>query len=156
MICPFCSYEDTRVLESRMSPEKACIRRRRECENCQQRFTTYERVEISPVLIIKKNKTKEDYSREKLIKSIQGACLKCGVTKDSICEIAARIEFEIFLPGKKEVASAYIGEKVLTYLKPVNEIAYIRYLSVFKHFETIEELYKEIKNFQKELTELGV
>jgi len=151
MICPFCSHEDTKVLESRMSSEKACIRRRRECENCQQRFTTYERVEIHPVIVIKKNKSKEEYSREKIIKSIANSCVKCEIEQEIIEEIAARIEFGISLPGKKEITSAYIGEKVLEYLKPVNEMAYLRYLSVFKKFKTIEELYKELNNSEKTL-----
>ncbi len=156
MICPFCSYEDTRVLESRMSPEKACVRRRRECENCQQRFTTYERVEVAPVMVIKRNKTKEEYSREKLIKSITGACMKCKVEHENILEIAVRIEFDIFLPGKKEITSGYIGEKVLDYLKPVNEMAYLRYLSVFKSFITTEELYKEINSAGKIYADIGI
>ena len=147
MICPFCSNEDTKVLESRMSSEKACIRRRRECEHCQQRFTTYERVEISPIMVIKKNKSKEEYSREKIIKSIANSCAKDEIEQEIIQEIAARIEFGISLPEKKEITTTYIGEKVLEYLKPVNEIAYLRYLTVFKKFETIEKLYKEIKKF---------
>lgn len=151
MICPFCNHEDTKVLESRMSSEKACIRRRRECENCQQRFTTYERVEISPIMVIKKNKSKEEYSREKIIKSISNACVKYEIEQEIIQEIAARIEFGISILGKKEITSAYIGEKILEYLKPVNEIAYLRYLSVFKKFETIEELYKEINLSEKTL-----
>jgi len=154
MICPFCGYEDTRVLESRMSTEKACMRRRRECENCQQRFTTYERVETTPVMVVKKNKTKEEYSRAKLVKSITGACMKCGIEEQTIMEIAARIEFDIFLPNKKEVTSLYIGEKVLNYLKPVNEIAYLRYLSVFQNFETIQELLEELKNYEKILADV--
>ncbi|OGH95727.1 MAG: transcriptional regulator NrdR [Candidatus Melainabacteria bacterium GWA2_34_9] len=152
MICPFCSHEDTKVLESRMSSEKACIRRRRECENCQQRFTTYERVEISPVMVIKKNKAKEEYSREKIIKSISNSCVKYEIEQEIIQEISARIEFGISLLGKKEITSAYIGEKILEYLKPVNEIAYLRYLTVFKKFETIEDLYKEINLSGKTLT----
>ena len=151
MICPFCNHEDTKVLESRMSSEKACIRRRRECENCQQRFTTYERVEISPIMVIKKNKSKEEYSREKIIKSISNACVKYEIEQEIIQEIAARIEFGISILGKKEITGAYIGEKILEYLRPVNEIAYLRYLSVFKKFETIEELYKEINVAEKTL-----
>ena len=151
MICPFCNHEDTKVLESRMSSEKACIRRRRECENCQQRFTTYERVEISPIMVIKKNKSKEEYSREKIIKSISNACVKYEIEQEIIQEIAARIEFGISILGKKEITGAYIGEKILEYLRPVNEIAYLRYLSVFKKFETIEELYKEINLAEKTL-----
>jgi len=152
MICPYCNNDDTKVLESRASSEKACIRRRRECENCQQRFTTYERVEISPVMVIKKNKAKEEYSREKIIKSISNSCVKYEIEQETIQEIAARIEFEISLLGKKEITSTYIGEKILEYLKPSSEIAYLRYLSVFKKFKTIEELYKEINHSGKTLT----
>jgi len=149
MICPFCGNENTKVLESRAPSEKTSIRRRRECENCQQRFTTYERVEISPVIVVKKNKSKEQYSREKIIKSISNSFVKYEIEQEIIQEIAARIEFEILLPVKKEISSDYIGEKILKYLKPVNEIAYLRYLSVFKKFKTIEELYREIKNSER-------
>jgi len=132
-----------------MSSEKACIRRRRECENCRERFTTYERVEVPPVMVVKKNKTKEEYSRKKLMDSIINSFVKDEINKELVQEIAARIEFETSLLGKKEVASAYIGEKVLLYLKPANEMAYLRYLSAFKKFETIEEIYKEINSFEK-------
>ena len=149
MICPYCSNEDTKVLESRMSSEKACIRRRRECENCRERFTTYERVEVAPVIVIKKNKTKEEYSREKIIKSIMNSSVKCGLEPEIIQETASRIEFGISLAGKKEITSVYIAEKVLEYLKPVNEPAYIRYLLAFKQIKTIEELYKEVNNSGK-------
>lgn len=149
MICPFCSHEDTKVLESRMSSEKACIRRRRECEHCRQRFTTYERVEVSPVIVIKNDKTKEEYSREKLIKSIANSFVKKEISRDIIQEIALRIEFEFSLQGKKEVLSTYLGEKVLEYLRPTNEMAYLRYLSVFKKIETMEELCKEVNKAEK-------
>ncbi len=149
MICPFCNNDDTKVLESRASAEKSCIRRRRECENCQQRFTTYERVEISPIIVIKKNKSKQEYSREKIIKSLADSCKKYKIENELLQEIASRIEFGISLLGKKEVTSSYIGEKILEYLKPIDEIAYLRYLSMFKKFETIEDLYKEINKSEK-------
>lgn len=155
MICPFCSHEDTKVLESRMSSDKACVRRRRECENCLQRFTTYERIEIAPLMVIKKNKAKEEYSRDKIINSIASSYVKYETNQEIIHEIVSRIELGISLIGKKEVTSTYIGEKVLEYLKPVNEIAYLRYLSVFKKFETIEELYKEANDSEKSLVFLN-
>ena len=145
MICPYCGHEDTKVLESRMSAEKTSVRRRRMCENCRERFTTYERFEINPIIVIKKNKSKQDFSREKIIGSIKAACPKSGPEEGIIQEIAARVEFEISMNGKKEITSNYIGEKVLQYLKPVNEIAYLRYLSVFKEIESVSELYKEYK-----------
>lgn len=145
MICPYCRNENTKVLESRTSSEKTSVRRRRECENCRERFTTYEKFEINPVMVIKKNKSKEEFSRGKIIESIAASCMKSGTADEIIQEIAARIEFEISLPGKKEITSNYIGEKVLQYLKPINETAYLRYLSVFKNFETINELCREVR-----------
>lgn len=152
MICPYCSHEDTKVLESRMSSEKASIRRRRECGNCRQRFTTYERLEINPVQVLKKNKTKDEYSREKILNSIVNSFAKEDSQHEKAKEIASRIELEITLAGKKEITSTYIGEKILQYLKPVNEMAYLRYLSIFKNLKTLEDLYKEIKNSEKALS----
>ena len=146
MICPFCSCENTRVLESRLSNEKSSIRRRRECENCEKRFTTYERVENYSILVIKKDRTKEKFSGEKLLKSISQACIKTGVSDILIGKIVESIESEIFMTGKKEVTSALVGEKVIKHLKDTSEIAYLRYLSVFKEYKNIEELFNELKN----------
>ena len=153
MICPYCRNENTKVLESRMSSERTSIRRRRECENCRERFTTYERIEANPIIVIKKNKTKEEYSREKIIKSMEKAFCKKQAESSIFQEIAARVEFEISLLNKKEISSNYIGEKVLGYLKPVDELAYFRYLSTFKNFDSLEDLYrKEYKLEQEELS----
>ena len=145
MICPFCSYENTRVLESRPSSEKTSIRRRRECENCHKRFTTYERVGNCSLCVIKKDGTKEKFCREKLLKSISDVCLKTSVNIKIIERIAENIEFEISFYGKKEITTYFIGEKVLEQLEDINEIAHLRYLSAFKTYKNLDELLNEIK-----------
>lgn len=145
MICPFCSCDNTRVLESRLSSEKTSIRRRRECEKCEKRFTTYERFENNFIKIIKKNKTKERFSKEKLAKSITEASKKTNLSAIMIDKIVESIESELLMLDKKDVNSALIGEKVLYHLKDTNEIAYFRYLSAFKEFININELLDEMK-----------
>lgn len=145
MICPFCREENTRVLESRLSNEKTSMRRRRTCESCHRRFTTYERVENCSLIVIKKNKSREKFSAKKLSKSISNACLKTTVSEKMVQKLAENIEYEISLNDKKEVSSAYIGEKVLNALEITNEIAYLRYLSIFREYKNIDELFKEIR-----------
>ncbi|HSA05902.1 MAG TPA: transcriptional regulator NrdR [Candidatus Gastranaerophilales bacterium] len=149
MNCPFCSYDKTKVLESRLSCEKTSIRRRRECELCLKRFTTYERVENSSLIVIKKDMTKEKFLREKVLKSMSDACIKLHVSPNLLEKIADCIESEISINGKKEITSNYLGEKVLYYLKDINEIAYLRYLSAFREYRTIDELVNEIKVLSK-------
>ncbi len=149
MICPFCSYESTRVLESRLSCEKASIRRRRECESCIKRFTTYERVENCAITVVKKDKTKEKFCRKKLVKSISDACKKTAVSNIMIDKITESVESEVVMTGKKEVSSSFIGEKVLNHLADINEIAHLRYLSAFKQYRSLEELIEEIKTSSK-------
>ncbi|MDD3150251.1 MAG: transcriptional regulator NrdR [Candidatus Gastranaerophilales bacterium] len=146
MLCPYCGYDNTKVLESRFSCEKNNIRRRRECENCKQRFTTYEKIELTPLNVIKKNGSKEVYSREKLIKSINIACNKCGIKPQIIQEIADRLELEFSFSSKKEVHSRFIGQKVLSILENINKIAYIRYLSVFEEFSREEQFFEKLQN----------
>ncbi len=149
MICPFCSHENTRVLESRLSCEKSSIRRRRECDDCHRRFTTYERVENSSIMVIKKDKTKEKFCREKLVKSIADACKKNHVNSIMINKIAECVESEILMNAKKEVNSSFIGEKVLHYLKDINEVAHLRYLSAFRQYTNIEKLLEELRTSPK-------
>lgn len=150
MLCPYCGYENSKVLESRTTAEKSSIRRRRECEKCQQRFTTYEKIEFTPLLVLKRNGSREDYSREKLFNSIINACSKCDIHAEIIDGIIN--EFETSMSGKREVSSIYIGEKILEELKGLNDIAYIRYLTVFKQIKTLDELQQEIKCLTKKAT----
>ena len=152
MLCPFCGFESSKVLESRSTSERTSIRRRRECENCQKRFTTYEKIELIPLLVIKKNGSREEYSRDKLINSVLKACNKCEVDVQTIQEIINNIELEISISGKKEVNTVFLGENILEFLKDLNEVAYIRYLSVFKEFKTINEFVNELNTLNKQAT----
>lgn len=150
MLCPFCGYESSKVLESRTTAEKTSIRRRRECESCQKRFTTYEKIELVPLLIVKKNNIKEEFSREKLFDSINKACNKCEIERKIIDDIIDSIELELSMSGKKEIPSSFIGHKILESLKNLNEIAYARYLSVFREFKSIDEFVQEIQSINKD------
>lgn len=149
MICPFCSKESTRVLESRLSCEKSSIRRRRHCDSCVRRFTTYERVENASVMVVKKDKTKQKFSREKLLASIMNASKKTATSEIMMDKIAECVESELLRTDKKEISSSLIGEKVLHYLKDINEMAYLRYLTAFKHYSGIDELFEELRTSSK-------
>jgi len=150
MLCPYCENENSRVLESRTTAEKSCIRRRRECEKCLQRFTTYEKIEFAPLTVLKKNGAREEYSREKLLSSIINSANKCEVNIEHIELMIDKIELDFSIAGKREVTSLLLGEKVLDKLKAINEIAYIRYLSAFKRLKNLEELMNEINCLTKE------
>jgi len=145
MLCPFCGNENTKVLESRQSREKTSIRRRRECEDCLKRFTTFERFEVYSLMVVKKDRTKEKFSREKILKSISNACIKTHVSPHLIEKIAESIEVEASKANRKEISTGFIGKKVLSHLKDINEIAYLRYLSIFKGYTNLEELLNEMK-----------
>jgi len=151
MLCPFCGHESSKVLESRSTAEKSSIRRRRECESCQKRFTTYEKIEFFPLIIIKKNGSREEYSRNKLFTSINTACNKCDIDIDYIEDLIDNIELEFSISSKREISSFYLGKKVLEELKKIDMVAYIRYVSVFKQFTSIEDFENEIKKFDRQL-----
>lgn len=144
MQCPFCGFENSRVLESRGTGEKAAIRRRRECENCRKRFTTYEKIEIMPVLIKKKNGAREEYSRKKLFSSIINACNKCDISISKMDEIIDGIELEMSLSSKREFEADIMGQRILDALKPLSEVAYLRYMSVFNKFQSLKDFKNEI------------
>jgi len=152
MLCPYCNHESSKVLESRSTGEKSSIRRRRECENCQRRFTTYEKIEFFPLTIIKKNGLREEYSRNKLIKSINLACSKCNIKTGIIEDLADNLELELYMLSKREISSFYLGEKILEELKKIDTVAYIRYASVFRQFKNIEDFLTEIRNFDIQLS----
>lgn len=152
MLCPFCGNESSKVLESRSTAEKASIRRRRECESCQKRFTTYEKIELFPLTIIKKDGLKEEYSRTKLYKSIKIACNKCNIENESIENIIDTLEQEFSFSAKREISSFYLGKRVLEELFHINAVAYLRYLSVFNEFSNIDDFKKEINSYNKQLS----
>lgn len=143
MLCPFCSFETTKVLESRSSSDRKSTRRRRECERCNKRFTTYERLESTPATIIKKDGLKEDYSVEKLTHSIKKACYKSSITIDKVYKIINDIESELTSIGKKEVTSNLLGSLVLNELKMIDKVAYIRYACIYNEYKNIEDFINE-------------
>lgn len=146
MICPFCSHEKTSVLETRdTSPE--ATRRRRECQSCGRRFTTYERLELTNVIVEKKSGERESFSRDKLIESISIACQKRPVSKRRIEELVNNVEAEIRDAKDRVVESTVIGEMVMDRLRSLDRVAYIRFASVYKEFE-------DVSNFEKVLRTL--
>lgn len=137
MICPFCSHETTRVLETRETAPDV-TRRRRECKNCEERFTTYERVELTNVMVEKKSGEREAFSREKLIESISIACQKRPVTDRRVEEIVNNIEAKVREENRKVIPSRHIGELVMDQLRNEDRVAYVRFASVYKEFEDVE------------------
>lgn len=145
MHCAKCGAADTSVIDSRETENGAAIRRRRECNKCSNRFTTYERVDAANFIVVKKNGTREPYNRDKVEKSIWVACQKRPVRQDQVEDVVNKIEEE--LRGNKEVDSRKIGSLIMKYLKNLDDVAYIRYASVYREF-------KDISSFQKEVMRL--
>ena len=147
MKCPFCGYADSKVIDSRPAEDGTTIRRRRECLECQKRFTTYEVVERTPLVVIKRNGSRESFDRVKIINGIVRACEKRPVTLAQIEKIADDIEQEMRGRLESEVQSERVGELVMNRLKALDEVAYVRFASVYRSF-------KDINNFMDELTKL--
>lgn len=145
MKCLFCQNTSTEVIETRVSENRSTIRRRRSCSDCQKRFTTYERVEEVPILVIKHDKRRERFERKKLMQGIVKAVGKTTVTGEQVEDIVNTIEQSIIHKGKSEIESQKIGEMVATMLKKIDKVAYIRFASVFKKFVDLEEFEKELK-----------
>jgi transcriptional repressor NrdR len=145
MKCPFCGNVDTEVVETRVAEEGASLRRRRECAKCKKRFTTYERVNKLPIVVIKRDGRRELYDREKLKASLIKPCEKTTVSLDQLDEILDSIESELRKQESAEVESKLIGDLVASRLKKINKVAYIRFASVFKRFVEVEEFERELK-----------
>lgn len=154
MDCPYCSSKDTRVLESRSTEDNKSIRRRRECGDCTKRFTTYERVEFTPIIVAKNSGSKEVYSRDKLVASIVRSCSKSQLTALMIDKIVDRVESQMYKSNRREINSSVLGNLVLEQLKSSDSTAYLRYASIFKKFESISEFIDEIKGLEDNL--LGI
>ncbi|MEO0097679.1 MAG: transcriptional regulator NrdR [candidate division WOR-3 bacterium] len=150
MRCPNCNIDNDRVIDSRPVLNGEAIRRRRECLNCGQRFTTFEYIEQIPLMVIKSDGRREPYNREKLIKGIVLACRKRPISQEKIQEIVNLIEKEMIDNNQLEVESKYLGERILDYLKKIDEVAYVRFASVYKNFQNIDEFIREIKKIKKE------
>ena len=145
MKCPYCNNPDTRVIDSRPADEGNSIRRRRSCDECGKRFTTYEKVETIPLSIIKKDNTREQYDRAKIEAGVLRACYKHPVSVDEIKMTIDRIETEIFSRESKEIPSSTVGEIVMEHLKTLDAVAYVRFASVYREFKDVNTFMAELK-----------
>lgn len=145
MKCPFCGHENTRVIDSRPAEENNSIRRRRVCDECDKRFTTYEKVETIPLIIIKKDNNRETYDRSKIEAGVLRACHKRPISAGQIEKLVDEVETEVFKLEEKEVSSEIIGEYVMEKLKKLDMVAYVRFASVYREFKDINTFMDELK-----------
>jgi transcriptional repressor NrdR len=143
--CPFCGKENTKVIDSRPADDNSSIRRRRQCDVCGKRFTTYEKVETIPLIVIKKDDNREPYDREKIQGGIIRSCHKRPVSANQISEMIEDIENQIFNMEEKEIDSSIIGELVMDKLRDVDQVAYVRFASVYREFKDVNTFMHEIK-----------
>ena len=155
MKCPFCGHPDSKVLESRSIEDMTAIRRRRECPECGKRFTTYERVEVSPVLVVKKDGRRETFDRKKILAGMIKACEKRPVSMETLEEAAAQVEAQVRSGGKNEVTSREIGELVVEKLREIDEVAYVRFASVYKEFADLRRFTEEVERILREKERSG-
>jgi transcriptional repressor NrdR len=146
MKCPFCGFADTKVIDSRLGKEGNNIRRRRECFDCERRFTTYERIEETLPLVVKKDGRREAFDRNKIIAGMQRACEKRPVSIATIEKMVDRLELSLQESGEKEIESSRIGEAVMEALHELDEVAYVRFASVYRQFKDINEFMSELKD----------
>jgi transcriptional repressor NrdR len=149
MECPYCQFTDSRVLESRSTEGGHSIRRRRECLRCKHRFTTYERIEFIPVTVIKRNEEREYFDRSKLLRGMVHACQKTGLSQDTLERIVDEIESQLQSRTHREVTTSEIGDLVLDQLKPLSEVAYIRFASVYRQFQGINDFVQTLSQLQR-------
>jgi transcriptional repressor NrdR len=146
--CPYCGNENTKVIDSRPTDESA-IRRRRQCESCGKRFTTYEKIETTPLIVIKKDNNREPYDREKLVSGIVRSCHKRPVSLSSINSMVDEIETQLYNMGEKEIPTTTIGMIVMDKLKELDQVAYVRFASVYKEFKDVNTFMDELKKILK-------
>ena len=149
MKCPFCSFVDTKVIDSRPDKDSSAIRRRRECESCSRRFTTHERIEEVLPMILKKDGRRESYDRGKVIGGMKKACEKRPVSINDIEDMANRLETRLLESGEKEIPGTVIGEWIMNELHDVDEVAYVRFASVYRSFRDITEFMAELQDLLK-------
>ena len=145
MRCPYCGFTESKVIDSRPTEESSAIRRRRECLKCQKRFTTYEKLEAISLVVIKKDQSRQQYDRNKILKGIITACEKRPISLAQMEKVADDIEGELYQSMEREIDSAKIGEKVMEKLKSLDEVAYVRFASVYKRFDDIHTFMDELK-----------
>lgn len=146
MKCPFCSHENTRVIDSRPAEDNNSIRRRRVCDECGKRFTTYEKIETIPLIIIKKDNNREVYDRAKIEAGVLRACHKRPVSAQQITTLVDEVENEIFNREEREIPSGTIGELVMNKLKDLDAVAYVRFASVYREFKDVNTFMDELKS----------
>jgi transcriptional repressor NrdR len=149
MRCPFCNFHETKVVDSRAAEDGTAIRRRRECLQCTRRFTTYETIEAIPVMVVKKDGRREMFDRNKLLNGLVKACEKRKVSAEALAEIAHAVEREVLNTMEREVSSGEIGEMVMDRLRSVDEVAYVRFASVYRQFTDINKFMHELEELIK-------
>lgn len=150
MKCPFCSHLESKVIDSRLGTAGDVTRRRRECEKCARRFTTYERVEDVLPLVVKKDMRREPFDRQKLLGGIRKACDKRAISRERIEQVVDSIEQELVEAGEREVSAEQMGEKVMVRLRDLDEVAYVRFASVYRSFRDIAEFQQELDRMKSD------
>ena len=150
MRCPFCGCQEDKVIDSRPTEEGSAIRRRRECSRCAGRYTTYEKIETMPLIVIKKDGTRQPYDRTKVVNCVLKACSKRPVSVEQAEQLANEVESQILNTMKKEVSSDEIGELIMVRLKALDEVAYVRFASVYRQFKDVDTFMEELKKIIKE------
>ena len=149
MKCPFCGMGETKVIDSRPAEDKSSIRRRRQCESCGKRFTTYEKVETLPLMVIKKDNSREAYDRAKIEAGVLRACHKRPVSAEQINQMIDEVENAIFAMETKEVPTTSIGELVMDKIKDLDQVAYVRFASVYRDFKDVNTFLQEVEKLYK-------
>lgn len=150
MKCPYCSFEESKVIDSRPTDDGEKIRRRRECLKCSRRFTTYEIVEVLPIIVIKKDKSREAFDRNKLLNGLLKACEKRPISINQLEKVVCDIERELQNSLDREVSSKLIGELVMDALKSIDKVAYVRFASVYRQFDDVDNFMQELKQLLSE------
>ena len=150
MKCPYCTCEESRVIDSRPTDDAQRIRRRRECTGCQKRFTTYEVIETTPLMVVKKDKSRESFDRQKLFNSLRRACDKRAVSVDDLEGVVNDIEQALHNSMEREVATEVIGELAMEHLKRLDEVSYVRFASVYREFKDLHSFMDELSNLLRE------
>lgn len=147
MRCPRCRHDESKVTDSRASADNDAIRRRRECEKCEYRFTTYEHIEAEMPLVVKRNGGRQPFDREKIVAGVRKACEKRPVSADQVETLVEAVERTVLDRGEPEVPSTFVGEQVMERLRDVDDVAYVRFASVYRSFRDAEDFLKELKQF---------
>ncbi len=150
MKCPFCGFPDSRVLDSRPTLDGTAIRRRRECPECGARFTTYERYELLPLIVVKKDGRRETFDRSKLLNGVLKACEKRPISYETLEKLVEEVELALQRQGSTEIPSKFIGELVMARLRQIDQVAYVRFASVYKDFREIDQFLEIVKELKKD------